>query len=73
MRYLLLRISGLILFIGLTYSISGQPSRNYKPSSVCEITSHPSKVTEGSVSIDAELINGMPHGLALVDVRCGRA
>jgi hypothetical protein len=47
-----------------------QGPRKYEPMSLCEAKSHPVRARANLVSVDAELLNGMPHGLVLIDQHC---
>lgn len=70
MRRELQRIVGFLLLAGPTLGMNAQMSRNYKPTSLCAATSHPMKASANFISVDAELLNAMPHGLVLIDEHC---
>jgi hypothetical protein len=44
----------------------------YAPVTLCEISSHHKGVSPKYISVDAEYINAVPHGLFLTDRRCPR-
>ena len=61
---------GFLLLAGPSLALSAQISRDYKPTSLCEATSRPAGAGANLISVVAELLNAMPHGLVLIDEHC---
>src|ERR1700757_2406594 len=72
-RYVLLLLALAPVVVG--YFAQSQ-ARNtqplYAPVTLCEISSRHKKVSPKYISVDAEYINAVPHGLFLTDRRCPR-
>jgi hypothetical protein len=70
-RFVLLLLALAPIVIG--YSAQSQ-ARNtqprYVPITLCELSFHHEKANPKYISVDAEYVNAMPHGLVLTDRRC---
>lgn len=72
MQRAFLWVFGILLMAGTSGTVSAQISRNYKRTALCEVASRSVRAGAKLVSIDAEIVNAMPHGLFLIDERCPR-
>jgi len=57
--------------IGYSANCQAQNTQTlYVSATLCEVSFHHQKTNPKHISIDAELVNGFPHGLVLTDRRC---
>lgn len=70
MQRVFIWIFGFLLMAGTSGTVNAQVSRNYKRANLCDVASRSVRTGAKLISIDAELVNAVPHGLFLIDERC---